>query len=103
MGQQKVKIAVNGYVLIGKRIADAVSLQDDMELVGVSDVISDWRIKAALERGFHVFSADQDSGKKMKAGGISVSGDLDELLSEINVVWGGQTHQYDADEAEKLC
>jgi hypothetical protein len=30
--------ALNGYGVIGKRIADAVNLQDDMELIGVNDV-----------------------------------------------------------------
>ena len=38
---KKVKVAVNGYGVIGKRIADAVGLQEDMELVGVCDVMSD--------------------------------------------------------------
>jgi hypothetical protein len=72
--------------VFGKRIADAVALQDDMELIGVSDVISDWRIQAALEKGYHVFAATQDAGNRMKAEGISVSGDLNDLLSQIDVV-----------------
>lgn len=38
----KIRVAVNGYGVIGKRIADAVALQDDMELVGVADVVTDW-------------------------------------------------------------
>ena len=41
---KKQKIALIGYGVIGKRVADAVALQDDMELTGVADVISDWRI-----------------------------------------------------------
>jgi len=28
-------VAVNGYGVIGKRVADAVALQDDMELIGI--------------------------------------------------------------------
>ena len=43
---RKIRVAVNGYGVIGKRIADAVALQDDMELVGIADVVTDWRIKA---------------------------------------------------------
>jgi glyceraldehyde-3-phosphate dehydrogenase/erythrose-4-phosphate dehydrogenase len=31
------RVAVNGYGVIGKRIADAVTLQDDMTLIGVAD------------------------------------------------------------------
>lgn len=49
-GRGQVRVAVNGYV-IGKRVADAVSLQDDMRLVGVADVVSDRRMKVAVERG----------------------------------------------------
>jgi len=42
----KIRVAVNGYGVIGKRIADAVALQDDIELIGIADVITDWRIRA---------------------------------------------------------
>ena len=31
---KKIKVAVNGYGVIGKRVANAVTLQDDMELMG---------------------------------------------------------------------
>jgi glyceraldehyde-3-phosphate dehydrogenase (NAD(P)) len=31
-------VAINGYGVIGKRIAEAVTLQDDMELVGIAKV-----------------------------------------------------------------
>lgn len=37
----KIRVAINGYGVIGKRIADAVALQDDMELVGIVDVVID--------------------------------------------------------------
>ncbi len=30
---EKIKVGVNGYGVIGKRIADAIALQDDMELM----------------------------------------------------------------------
>ena len=46
---KKVKVGIIGYGVIGKRVADAVVLQNDMELVGVCDVVSDWRIKMALD------------------------------------------------------
>jgi hypothetical protein len=44
---KKIKVAVNGYGVIGKRVADAVALQTDMELIGTCDVATDWRIKVA--------------------------------------------------------
>ncbi|RLF70403.1 MAG: glyceraldehyde-3-phosphate dehydrogenase, partial [Thermoplasmata archaeon] len=32
----KVKVGINGYGTIGKRVADAVAAQSDMEIVGVT-------------------------------------------------------------------
>ena len=52
----KIKVALNGYGVIGKRIADAIALQPDMELVGVSDVVSDWRIKVAGIKKYPLFA-----------------------------------------------
>lgn len=49
MNAGKVRVAVNGYGVIGKRIADAVVLQDDMKLVGLADIVKDWRIKVAVQ------------------------------------------------------
>ena len=36
----KIRVAVNGYGVIGKRVAAAVRVQDDMALVGVADIAS---------------------------------------------------------------
>ena len=60
VANQKVRVAVNGYGVIGKRIADAVALQNDMELVGIADVVSDWRIRVAVEKGYPVFASTPD-------------------------------------------
>lgn len=86
MTTQKVRVAVNGYGVIGKRIADAVAAQDDMELVGVADVVSDWRIKVAIEKGFPVFAASPEAAEKMSGAGISLAGTLDDLLKQVDVV-----------------
>ena len=48
---KKVKVAVNGYGVIGKRVADAVRQQEDMELIGVTDVVTNYRIKTAAVGG----------------------------------------------------
>ena len=47
----KVKVAINGYGTIGKRVADAVSRQDDMEVIGVTKTKPDFEAKMALKRG----------------------------------------------------
>jgi len=83
---KKVRVVVNGYGVIGKRIADAVAVQDDMELVGVADVVSDWRIKVAVERGYPVYASTPQAAEQMRNAGIPLAGNLDQALSKIDVV-----------------
>ncbi len=86
MPDKKVKVAVNGYGVIGKRVADAVLLQDDMQLAGICDIIHDYRIRVALEKGYKVFASTSDKLEEMKAAGIPVKGLLENLLAEVDVV-----------------
>jgi glyceraldehyde-3-phosphate dehydrogenase (NAD(P)) len=86
MSTQKVQVAVNGYGVIGKRIADAVAAQDDMELIGVADVVGDWRIKVAVDKGYRVFGSTQEAAGQMRAADIPVAGGLEELLRQVEVV-----------------
>jgi glyceraldehyde-3-phosphate dehydrogenase (NAD(P)) len=79
----KVRVAVNGYGVIGKRVADAVSLQDDMELIGVADVVHDYRIRVAVERGYPVYASVPESRAEMEAAGIPVAGGLEDLLRQV--------------------
>lgn len=86
MSTQKIRVAVNGYGVIGKRIADAVAVQEDMQLVGVADVVSDWRVKVAVAKGFPVYAAASEALGQMQAASIPVSGTLDDLLRQVDVV-----------------
>ncbi len=86
MPDKKIKVGVNGYGIIGKRVADAVSLQPDMELIGVSDVVSDYRVKAAVVLGLPVYASLADKSNEMKDSGIPVAGTLDDLLKQVDVI-----------------
>ncbi len=88
MGKTKVRVLVNGYGVIGKRVADAVTKQDDMELVGVSDIVGDWRVKMAVARGYKVYASIPERADVMRQSGIPVRGTLEELLrkGEVDVV-----------------
>lgn len=86
MPAEKVRVAVNGFGVIGKRVADAVALQDDMELVGVADVISDYRIGVAVERGYPVYASVAEKREEMKGAGVPVVGTLDDLLGQVEIV-----------------
>src|SRR4030065_523737 len=82
----KIRVVLNGYGVIGKRVADAVAAQEDMELVGVADVVSDWRIKVAVEKSYPVFSSTLEAAEGMRLAGIPLVGNLDNLLSRIDVI-----------------
>jgi glyceraldehyde-3-phosphate dehydrogenase (NAD(P)) len=78
----KARVLVMGYGVIGKRVADAVSLQDDMSLVGVSDVSSDWRVKMAMKKGYPIYAATTEALSKMRTAGIPVQGTAEDLLKQ---------------------
>jgi glyceraldehyde-3-phosphate dehydrogenase (NAD(P)) len=79
-------IAVIGYGVIGKRVADAINLQDDMKLAGVCDIISDWRIQNAVRKEYDIYAATEEAADKMKSEGISVKGNMQDLLKKSDLV-----------------
>ena len=83
---KKIRVAVNGYGVIGKRVADAVVRQEDMSLAGVSDVVTDWRTRTATRKGFRLFGATAEQASGMRAAGLDVSGTLEQLLEAADVV-----------------
>jgi glyceraldehyde-3-phosphate dehydrogenase (NAD(P)) len=81
-----IRVAVNGYGVIGKRVADAIVKQDDMQLVGVVDVVADWRPKVAVKRGIPLFGAAPEHAEAMRKAGLDVAGTLEDVLRRIDVV-----------------
>lgn len=83
---RQIRVAVNGYGVIGKRIADAVTQQEDMQLAGVVDVVTDWRTRMAVSRGMPLFGAATEHAEAMRKAGLEVAGTLADLLGEVDVV-----------------
>ncbi len=81
-----VKVAINGYGTIGKRVADAVSLQDDMEIVGVTKTRPTFEAKMAVSKGYDLYIAVPENIPKFEEAGIPVKGTLDDLLGICDVV-----------------
>jgi glyceraldehyde-3-phosphate dehydrogenase/erythrose-4-phosphate dehydrogenase len=79
----KTRVAINGYGVIGKRIADAVLLQPDMELAGIADIVTDWRIRATAGR-FILFASTDEAHEAMGRAGLPVAGTLDDLLGRVD-------------------
>lgn len=81
-----IRVAVNGYGVIGKRVAEAVSLQDDMRLAGIADIASDWRLRAAQQKGYRLFAAVDVQAEAMRQAGIEIAGGLSDLLDAADIV-----------------
>ena len=86
MDEQPVRVAVVGYGVIGKRVADAVALQPDMQLAGVADIATDWRLRVAAALGLSIFAGDAASVAPMRAAGLPVVDALERLLQQADVV-----------------
>ncbi|HTP54315.1 MAG TPA: type II glyceraldehyde-3-phosphate dehydrogenase [Thermoplasmata archaeon] len=82
----KIRVAVNGYGTIGKRVADAIAKQPDMTVVGVTKTRPSFEARRAVERGFPLFLAGEGSKAEFDAAGIPVAGPLDDLLGRIDLV-----------------
>jgi len=79
-----IKVGLVGYGTIGKRVADAVSLQKDMKMVGISGHTYDYKIEVAKMKGFKIFTTG-DKNEFIK-NGIKPEGDLKNLMDDVDVI-----------------
>ena len=84
----KVRVGVAGYGVIGLRLAAGVSLQGDMELVGVADVAPTLSVRALRESGmpYKFYTAAPDKRAELDAAGIPISGTLEDLVKSVDVM-----------------
>jgi glyceraldehyde-3-phosphate dehydrogenase (NAD(P)) len=81
-----IKVGVNGYGTIGGRVADAVTKQKDMELVGVTKFTPDYRAKLAVDRDIKVYLAEQELAPKFEKAKIPTHGTLQDLIKKVDVM-----------------
>ena len=79
-----IKVGVNGYGTIGKRVADAVNMQKDMKLIGVTTHSYSFNTEVAKQKGYTIFTADGDADLKLN--GITPEGDINDLLDEVDII-----------------
>ncbi|MDR3186628.1 MAG: type II glyceraldehyde-3-phosphate dehydrogenase [Christensenellaceae bacterium] len=85
---KKIKVGVAGYGVIGQRLADGVVLQEDMELLGVIDLAPTLAIRALKEKGmpYKLYLASFEKEEEFKRLGIPISGSMDDLVKECDVI-----------------
>src|SRR5213083_1133480 len=80
------KIVINGYGTIGKRVADAVALQGDMNVVGVVKTRPDFEAKLAVRKAYALYAATDDALRKFEKAGVKASGVLGDALKDADLV-----------------
>src|SRR2546422_7099333 len=86
MPKPAARVGVNGFGVIGKRVAEAVSKQKDMKLIGVSDVVADYRVKMGQKKHYPIYCSVPEKLLDMKKQGVEVAGTLEDLLKKIDVI-----------------
>nr|WP_206205011.1 phosphorylating glyceraldehyde-3-phosphate dehydrogenase [Thermococcus sp. LS2] len=82
----KVKVGINGYGTIGKRVAYAITKQDDMTLIGVTKTKPDFEAYRAKELGIPVYAASEEFLPRFEKVGFEVAGTLEDLLQKVDVI-----------------
>ncbi|HIP66023.1 MAG TPA: type II glyceraldehyde-3-phosphate dehydrogenase [Pyrodictium sp.] len=80
------RIGVVGFGTIGKRVAEAITRQPDMELVGIVKTKPDYTAELAVKLGYKLYAANQDSLRKFEEAGLPVKGVLEDLLENVDLV-----------------
>ena len=83
-----IKVAINGYGTIGKRVADAVDAQGDMEIIGVTKTRPAFGCDLAVRKGFPLYCTYDEPAKIEAFGkaGYECHGGLSDLLAKADVV-----------------
>jgi glyceraldehyde-3-phosphate dehydrogenase (NAD(P)) len=78
-----IKVGIIGYGTIGKRVADAIRLQKDMELIGITGHSYSYKMELAKKKGLKIFTIDgiEDFGRN----GIKPEGDVNNLLENVDI------------------
>ncbi len=84
-----IRVGINGYGTIGRRVADAVRKQKDMELVGVSAAHPHYKYAVARDKGIDLYALDMKSLEAFNTAGYSLRGTLNDLLQRVDIVVDG--------------
>ncbi|MBS3135855.1 type II glyceraldehyde-3-phosphate dehydrogenase [Candidatus Woesearchaeota archaeon] len=94
-----IKVGVVGYGTIGKRVADAVMLQKDMELVGITGRSYSWRMIAAKEKKIPIYALGDD--EELRKNGIKIAGKFEDLLGKVDIIVDGSPKKIGIENRDK--
>ena len=80
-------VAINGNGTIGKRVADAVAAQDDMEVIGVSKTRPSFEAKTAVDiKGYPLYIGKPENEGLFKEAGIEIAGTVQDMVEAADIV-----------------
>ncbi len=95
-----IQVGINGYGTIGKRVADAVRAQPDMEVLGVAKTRPNFEASGAIEKGYDLYAAIEERKPLFAEAGIEVAGDVEELVEASDIIVDACPSGIGADNAE---
>ena len=81
-----IKVAINGYGTIGKRVADAVAAQKDMKVIGVSKTRPNAEAFVAKQRGYPLYIADISKKAAFEKVGLKVAGSVEDMCKAADIM-----------------
>ncbi|THE66569.1 type II glyceraldehyde-3-phosphate dehydrogenase [Salinadaptatus halalkaliphilus] len=81
-----IQVAINGYGTIGKRVADAVRQQPDMDVLGVAKTRPNFEAETALEKDFALYAAIEERADQFAEAGLEIAGPVEDLVDEADIV-----------------
>jgi hypothetical protein len=81
-----IKVAINGYGTIGKRVADAVTARPDKIVLGVSKAKPSPEAFVAKSRGYPLYIADISKKAAFEKASLPVAGSVEEMLKVADIV-----------------
>ncbi len=80
-----VRIFINGYGNIGRRLATAISKDKSIELIGVAKYSPDGETQNALDKGYNVFvPSEMNEGFQNK--NFKISGTVEDAINQADII-----------------
>ncbi|MEK6983523.1 MAG: type II glyceraldehyde-3-phosphate dehydrogenase [Nanoarchaeota archaeon] len=94
-----IKVGIVGYGTIGKRVADAVAMQKDMKLIGVTSHSYSFNTEVAKRKGYKIFAVDCEA--ELSENGINPDGNLNSLVEQVDIIVDSTPKKTGKDNIEK--
>jgi len=82
-----VKVAINGFGTIGKRVAWAITQQPDMEIVGVSKTKPTYEAMGVKKDSYPLYIAIPERKEAFEQAGFQVSGTVEEMVEAADIIF----------------